>query len=301
MLTVLLLSIGSAPLASATGTMSPAANRATEQLAASGAAGHDYATDIFADPWDYSNGADLLLDGGPAMSVASARISGGQALMRMTDNGYISPIWGGYGGPLFTGRDGAKPGNTLNSARYRTVSFQAYSDHDVPAGLMWFNCPGGTVANNCGGGLSFWLKAGWNTYEFTPGASVFAGWPVSWGGSLNGLRLAVSPGSAGTTFAVDWFRLVVPHSGASVGWSNPGGGAADVVWDANGSDADNGAGQPNWAVLGQVSGTSGAVDLSVLPPGNYRIGVRTPAGFSGWQAITLVAPLPRFVTPNAGG
>jgi len=301
----LVLLIGSAPIASATGVMSPAAVQATQQAtgqaAASAPAGHDYASDVFADPWDYSNRDDLLLDGGPAMSVANAGIAGGQALMRMTNDGYISPIWGGYGGPLFTGRDGAKPGNSLNSARYRTVSFQAYSDHDVPAGLMWFNCPGGAVASGCGGGLSFWLKAGWNTYEFTPGASAFAGWPLSWGGSLNGLRLAVSPGSAGTTFAVDWFRLVVPHSGATVGWSNPGGGPADVVWDADGSDADNGAGQPGWAVLAQVSGTSGSVDLSALPPGQYRVGVRTPAGFGGWKSVTLVAPLPRFVTPNAVG
>lgn len=327
-LAALVLSIGSAPSALADGTATvpqatiaaapapaPAADApatvatvaadaaapAPAPAAAVGAAGHDYATDVFADPWDYSNAADMLLDNGPSMSAVNPSINGGLASMWLSNDGYVSPIWGGYGGPLFTGRDGAKPGNALDSGKYRTVTFQAYSDRDVPAGLMWFNCPGGSVANSCGGGMSFWLKAGWNTYVMTPGASVFGGWPVGWGGSINGLRLAVSPGSAGTTFALDWFRLVVPHSGATASWSNPGGGPADVVWDADGSDTNNTDGQPNWAVLGRVSGAAGSVDLSFLPPGTYRIGVRTSSGFSGWQTITLLAPLPRFVTPNAVG
>ena len=40
--------------------------------ARSDAAGHDYATDVFADPWDYSNVDDLLLDTGPTMKASSA-------------------------------------------------------------------------------------------------------------------------------------------------------------------------------------------------------------------------------------
>ena len=36
------------------------------------AAGHDYATDVFADPWDYANSEDLLLDCGQSMNVVNA-------------------------------------------------------------------------------------------------------------------------------------------------------------------------------------------------------------------------------------
>ena len=75
------------------------------------------------------------------------------------------------------------------------MAFEAYSSRDVPAGLFWFNCPGGGVGSECGGGQSFTLKAGWNTYVINPGASVFSGWPLGWGGSINGLRLGVSPGA----------------------------------------------------------------------------------------------------------
>jgi hypothetical protein len=77
-----------------------------------------------------------------------------------TGNGYISPIWGGYGGPLFLGRDGGKPGNALNTGIYKTVAFQAWSNRDVPAALMWFNCARALVAGSCGGAKPFTLRAG---------------------------------------------------------------------------------------------------------------------------------------------
>jgi len=139
--------------------------------ASTGATGHDYATDVFADPWDYANADDILLDPGPSMSAVNAVVSGGLASMKLSNNGYVSPIWGGYGGSQLTGREGARSGNELDSSKYRTVAFQASSDHDVAAGLIWFNCGGG-FASACGGGASFLLKAGWNTYVITPGASV---------------------------------------------------------------------------------------------------------------------------------
>ena len=295
-------------LAPATATAAPARSSASvpavtaATLAATpGAAGHDYATDTFADPWDYSNSEDLLLDSGPAMNASNPQAGNGWARMWFTDNGYVSPIWGGYGGPLFMGRDGGKPGNALNTAYYRTVSFEAYSNRDVSAGLFWFNCPRAVVGSDCGGGVPFLLKQGWNTYVLTPGASVFGGWPVGWGGSVTGLRLAVSPGTAGSDFALDWFRVTAPNSGSSVNYSNGGGGTADIVWDGDSDSSNNTSGQPNWGVLTQVSAAYGSVDLSALPAGSYRIGVRRSGTVSSWTAVTLTAPLPQFVTPNAVG
>jgi hypothetical protein len=266
-----------------------------------GAAGRDYATDVFGDPWDYSNTEDLLLDGGPAGGMAVAGISGGLMTARFSGDGSISPLWGGYTGSLLLGRDGGRAGNALASGTYQQVAFQAYSSRDVPAGLFWFNCPGGGAGSECGGGMAFQLKAGWNVYLLTPGGSMFNGWPVAWGGSLNGLRLAVSPGGAGSDFAIDWFRVVKPNSGAVVSWSNPGGGAADVVWDADGQDSNNNPGQPNWGVLASVSGASGSVDLSALPAANYRVGIRKSGAFANWNNVALSTPLPRFITPNEVG
>ena len=303
--TALLLMIAGTPASgrSAAGpTQNARSATALSTLAgAPGTAGDDYATDTFADPWDYSNTDDLLLDSGPAMKASNPQSGNGIARMHFTDNGYVSPIWGGYGGPLFIGRDGGKPGNALNTARYHTVTFQAYSNRDVSAGLFWFNCPGGTVGSNCGGGMPFGLKAGWNTYVLSPGASVYGGWPLAWGGSVNGLRLAVSPGTTGSDFALDWFRVVQPASGASFSFANPGGGGADLIWDSDGDNGNNTSGQTNWGVLAKVSGASGTADLSGLPAGSYRIGVRRSGTMANWTNVTLAAPLPRIITPNAVG
>ena len=131
-------STGSA--ASRSGSLAASAGLPAAVVAGSGAAGHDFATDAFADPWDYSNLGDLQVDPGPTMKAANLWMGSGRVTTHFTGNGYISPIWGGYGGPLFLGRDGGKPGNALNTAVYRTVAFQAFSNRQVPAGLMWFNC-----------------------------------------------------------------------------------------------------------------------------------------------------------------
>jgi hypothetical protein len=270
-------------------------------VAGSGAAGHDYATEVFADPWDYTNPSDLLTDSGPAMRASNLRFVSGRVTTHFTGNGYVSPIWGGYGGPLFLGRDGGKPGNGLVTGRYRTVAFQAYSNRDVSAGLFWFNCARALVASSCGGGTSFTLRAGWHTYVINPGASRLSGWPLAWGGTVTGLRLAVSPGAAGSDFALDWFRVVQPASGAQVTWSNPAGGPSEIVWDSDGSSSNNVSSQSGWGVVSPATTTSGTADLSVLPTGTYRIGVHSSAGFSDWQPVSLAAPLPRFITPNVVG
>ncbi|GAA1998527.1 hypothetical protein JL107_11585 [Nakamurella flavida] len=278
----------------------PPAATVAAVAAAPGSAGHDYATDVLGDPMDYSNSDDMLLDPGPAGSMSNLRMQDGVVRGRVGEAGYLSPLWPGYGGSVLLGRDGAAPQNQLNADRYRTVSFSAYADRDVSAGLFWFACPGGGVSNTCGGGLPFALRAGWHTYQLSPGASVFSGWPVAWRGSLTGLRLAASPGAGGAEIALDWFRVVEPGSGAEQNWTNPDGGSADILWDADPSSDNNTGDRPGWGVLTTSSARSGTVDLSVLPAGSYRIGVRTSRS-TQWTVVYLDAPLPAVLTPNAVG
>jgi|GEM_PF-2461142 len=261
------------------------------------ASGSDYATDVFADPWDYSNISDLQVDTGPTMKASSLRFVSGRVTTHFTGNGYISPIWGGYGGPLFLGRDGGKPGNALNTALYKTVVFHTYSNRQVPAALMWFNCARALVAGSCEGAQPFTLKAGWNTYVLTPGASRLR-LPLRWGGMVNGLRLAVSPGAAGSNFAIDWFRVVKPMSGSQFTWPGAAAGASKVVWDVDSRDDNNTIGNTGWGVIPAINGT---VDLSLLPSGTtFRI-MLASAGTNSWRPISLSSPLPRFISPNAVG
>ncbi len=113
--------VGSAPSALAasapvtTNVISASAGMVSAQSAsavapAAGAAGRDYATDTFGDPWDYSNADDLLLDGGPAGSATNASIGAGIATMHFTNDGYVSPLWGGYPGSLLSAETAASQG-----------------------------------------------------------------------------------------------------------------------------------------------------------------------------------------------
>jgi hypothetical protein len=270
--------------------------------AAPGAAGRDYATDLFADPWDYSNREDMLLDDtGPALKVSFPRYENGWVRTTFIGQGYVSPIFGGYGDRMSLDRDGARTGNALDTSKYRTISFEAYSDRNVSAGFQWFNCAGDapTVPGAAcqGGASSVALLQGWHTYVVTPRREA---WDLEWGGKVAWLRLAVSPSSQ-SDFALDWMRVTEPNSGAAANWSNPAGGQAEVVYDTDSDDNNNTNAAPNWGVLATVSGTAGSVDLSPLPAGNYRIGVRKNGAVGSWSNVTLDAPLPQILTPNAVG
>ena len=72
---------------------SAAATTATQPVSV--LAGRDYASTIFADPWDYSNAADLVLDTGPTLGLTAPKISGG-VVHFTTQNGSVSPIRGGH-------------------------------------------------------------------------------------------------------------------------------------------------------------------------------------------------------------
>lgn len=270
-----------------------------------GVAGRDYATDLFGDPWDYANADDLLLDnGGPAMSLANQRLSGGLAVMDVMSSGYVSPVWSGYEGSMLMGRDGSAPGLAIDADRYRTVSFSAYSSRDVAAGLMWFACPGGGVKDTCGGGQPVGLKAGWHTYVVRPGASAYAGggaWTLPWAGQRTGLRFAVSP-TTPTHVALDWMRLSTPGSGQQVGFVNPAPGQpAELLWDSDDDRTNNVPEKAGWGVVATTTAASASADLSVLPPADYALVVRS-RGVSGPPLrSTLDAPLPVFTNPDEDG
>lgn len=260
---------------------------------ASGPAGRDYATDVFADPWDYTNTADLLTDNnGPAMGVTASSWAAGTVAANFGPMGYLSPLWGGYDGSLLLGRDGARPGNQLNASSYREVTFRMYSGGGGAGGLFWFNCPTGGVSSACGGGIGVALQPGWNTYVIHPGASAF-GWPLAWGGQLTGLRLAFP---AGAHIRLDWMRVVAPGTGTTIGWSNPAGGRQLAYRPAGSTGA--------FEMMGgtTLSGTSGSWNLTELPPGSWQVGAADGSGHvATTTTVTTSTPLPQVITPNEVG
>jgi hypothetical protein len=231
-------------------------------------------------------------------------MSGGAARFTVSGAGYVSPLWGGYTGALHLGREGAAPGNGIPAGTFRRLALQVYSSIAQPAGVMWFTCAGGGVSSSCGGGQPFSLRAGWQTVVLDLGASRYSGWPVAWGGTVNGLRLAFSPGSGrSASVALDWVRLVQPGSGATLAWTNPvPGQTASLVWDSDSSRTNNSASQSGWGVLATTTAASATADLSVLPPGSYTFYAQAAGATSATHPpVLLQRPQPQVTAPDALG
>jgi hypothetical protein len=243
----------------------------------------DFATEVFADPWDFSNPEDMLLDNGPTMGMQAAAIRDGQLRFDMSTPGYLSPLWGGYPGGLYLGREGGAPQNQIDASRYTRVSFSAYASQTTAAGLMWFTCEGLDPA--CMGGQPLELKAGWHTYDIAVANGAY-GLPQTWSGRITGLRFALSP-TTPTSFAMDWLRLYQPVSTVEVSGNG-------LSWDVDDDAGDNNPDQPGWGALPCGS----PCDLSFLPPGTYRM----VEGGAHSTPVTLRRPArPVILDPDAVG
>jgi hypothetical protein len=271
----------------AIGVVAPlSAAHAAQPPAVPGAAvpeAHDYASQTFADPWDFSSRDDLKTDKGPALKLSSPSFTSGRLSFTITGSGYVSPVWGGYPGSLYLDRDGSKPGNQVPAATYTHVSLRAYASRATSAGFMWFTCPG--LSSTCEGGMPVSLRAGWNTYDFTLVNRGY-GLPKAWSGAIHGLRLALNGASTGTSFSFDWMRLYHPGVSGQVTTA----GSSVLVDD----------GTSTWGAP-CIAGTSCSLDLSMLPPGTYRFA--DPASPTSWSSSVQVVARARpiVLNPSAAG
>ena len=308
------------PQASTPKAATPQAAAAAAVVPVTGPAGQDYATNTFADPWDYSNADDMILNFSGTQRTTALSMSNGGIRAHLTGNSaYLSPIWAGYSRSLLTGRDGALAANAVDAGKYNAMTFEAYSNaaRGTNFYIVWFNCPGIDPAPACSGRSALiYLMPGWNTYVVPLGATGGSGgsFPKNWSGRINGLRIVFNAGVS--DFKMDYARLYQRNSG--LGLNVPGLSGGDLVWDRNTSAADNvqepgwatsGTTSPNWGVLRREASARAQVvsgsraDLSFLPPGTYRIGVQAGKGAPvKWtNDVTLDSPRPELLTPNAVG
>ena len=275
-------------LTSLSSVSNPAAAATGVTVASSVAAtGTDFATSTWSDPWDYSNAADALLDNtGPAAHFSGQSIANGTLSFSMSSAGYFSPLWGGYPGSLYLGRDGALPSNSIDASRYTKTSMRAYASTKTNVGLMWFNCAG--LNSACEGGMPFTLQAGWHTYDLVMANRYSL--PVPWSGRMTGLRFALSPASP-TNFKIDYLRLYSPGTSTQVHF--PVG--SKLHWQDSATSGEMPCGS------GYLPCTSGTADTSSLPAGTYRFWVEG-ASTSPSPPLTLHAtPVPIVTDPDASG
>jgi hypothetical protein len=241
------------------------------------AAAHDFASDVWSDPWDYNNAQDILLDpNGPTAGIASQHMSSGLVSFDVvgTHGGYVSPLWTGIPHSLQMGQDGSLGRNTINAGKYTNVSFQMYASGGTSGAVFWFSCA--AQSSRCEGGKPFSVRPGWNTYSFRLSNDPRFGLPAAWSGAIHGLRIALNRSGGRTThYGIDWLRLYQPSPALQTG-SGP------VSWAAVPGDG-----------TARTRGVLNDGDASALPPGNYTI---------GGTAVTIASPpMPNVLSPDASG
>jgi hypothetical protein len=261
-------------------------------------AGRDYATATFADPWDYSNSSDLVLDTGPTLGLAGLAMSGGTVHFT-THGGYVSPIWSGYASEVPVEREGTRAGNALDANTYTRVHLHMYVSAWTGGELSWYSC--GALRSACRGSMTFALLPGWNDIDLPIVRTSRT--PQAWTGRMVGLRLAFGVPSGRASISLDSLRIYQPSAAATITWAAPDTTAATLWWTDAAGVISPVAGQH----AGRVKGAP--ISANASAPVNTNVAGYAP-GTTFWAVAggtsTLVgsiapAPLPVIDSPSAAG
>jgi hypothetical protein len=261
-------------------------------------AGSDYATTTFGDPWDYSNGADLVLDKGPQLGLTRPSISGGRAQF-ITHKGYVSPLWGGYGSEVSVERVGTRAGNSLNASTYKRMNLHVYVSAYTSAALTWHTC--GALAAACRGNMTFALQPGWNTID-RPIVRGAAG--KAWTGAIVGLRLAMTVPSGNARVLLDSLRIYQPLTTSAIAWAAPGAFPATLWWTDVAGPINAIKSQHAGPVVNAASSANSSARVTANVSG-YAPGTRfwsvASNGTKTYLGATAMAPLPVIDSPSVVG
>lgn len=259
----------------------------------------DYATERFADDWDYDNAEDQRLDSKAGMlNVSNQRLEDGRLKFTAGQGATFDPVLT-WPGDIAWGRDGEL--HPIDAARYDRVSFAMHSTVAAAGGVFWFNCP--TRTPSCQGATPFSLKTGWNVYDVELKNTIAQ---LPWSGQITSLRITPNV-PAGTPIEVDWIRLHKREAPVAVTWNDDSpGNQATLYWDRDTNLANNTPASPDWGVV-ETKQTSASntsqFQASAFPPGRYHFFANDGGANSAHSApLTIDArPQPVVIEPNAAG
>jgi putative cell wall-binding protein len=252
----------------------------------------DYASEVFGDPWDYSNSEDIHV-GTPQMSDAGEIRNGLLTYRTATPYPWMDPV------PYLPGsmpleRDG--PRKPIDTARYTHVSIRMNASQAGSGILVWSVCDWST-SSSCQGAKGVAVSAGWKTYDIKL-EPTDKNLRAPWSGKALQLRF-IPNDKEGVTIQVDWMRL---HGAAapvrfSLAPAQPG-STNEVFWDADGDLSNNTADNPNWGPLGTTAGTTYDFPVSTFPPGAYRLYTRAGGRTGPYTEPMHVLPRPRAIVDS---
>ena len=259
----------------------------------------DYATERFADPWDYENPEDQRLDSKAGMlNVTNQRFDNGRLQFTAQANSSFDPVLT-WPGDIPWGRDGEL--HPIDSGRYDRVSFSMFSSSAANAGVFWFNCP--TRTATCQGAARVALKTGWNVYNVELQNEIGA---IDWAGPITSFRIIPNV-PAGTTMEFAWMRLHKAEPPVNITWTDDSpGNEVSLYWDRDDNLANNTVDSPDWGLVEtkkSAGSNTSAFQASAFPPGQYRFFADddgTPSPYS--DPLTINArPQPVIMQPDAAG
>lgn len=166
----------------------------------------DFASEGYADPWDFSNAEDQNTDEARTQGIS---ISGGRLQLDLKPGDFYHPVIS-TAGSLPYGRDAASI--KVDTRRYTKLSFKMDQPTRGTGAFYWFTCR--EQLNSCATGVSFPLVPGDQTYDVALEGVPLMSAKIPWRGSnIFGLRMLplVSPSSQATTHvSLDWMRLYAP-------------------------------------------------------------------------------------------
>ena len=165
----------------------------------------EYATEAFADPWDFGAGDDYH-PGTPVHFKDVAFSEGVMSLTSTTRTPTLDQVPFLPGSLAWT-RDGRKA--PVDANRFKRFSIRMYSPVRSNAAFIWTACS--WYDRSCQGATYFPVYAGWRTYDIAiaPSGTLTRAWT----GKIIGVHV-IPVSVANVRVSIDWMRLYQPQAGA---------------------------------------------------------------------------------------
>jgi len=255
----------------------------------------DFASQAFADSWDFGQPRDLedipglTHSGFTNVSVEHGRFKGQAAPLA---NIRLLQSWTS----LPNGRDGES--TPIDAERFTHMSIRMRLTGQTAAWgeVSWYDC--GRLAAECRGAMPVRVFEGWHTYELVLERDPDRG-PVDWAGEIKGL--VFTPSAPGGFIEIDWIRVYEPTNDPITVTSRDATPGAVLIWDRDRIPGNNTPQNPNWGIVSE--GSSGTFNVDAHFTGAYHFYSLAPNGERSLINTLKVnkRPRPRVLQPDAAG
>lgn len=255
----------------------------------------DYASQEFADSWDFGQQSDLedvpglTHKGFTNVSTADGRWKGQadpKANIRLLQSWTSLP----------NGRDGESTPIDADTYTHMAIRMRMTGVEAAWGEVSWYDC--GRLDEACRGAMPVRVFEGWHTYDFELERDPARG-PVDWEDEIRGL--VFTPSALGGFIEIDWIRVYEPTNDVITVTSRDTTPGAKLIWDRDRVPGNNTSQNPNWGVVSE--GSTGTFNVDAHFTGAYHFYSLKPNGERSLINVLQVnkRPRARVLQPDAAG